>query len=147
MSLDLADIHGFISESPFASDLRISCRRTNGSLLAVLPSRPEFMGNPLLKAFHGGVIGGFLEYAAELALYDAVGRLGGVRLVNLTLDYQRSAKAELDLLARASLVKVGAKLSSVHMTAFQEPGNRIATVAIAHFSMPGADRRLYAAPP
>ncbi len=51
---------------PYARFLGVAVERINGALECVLPFREEIIGNVMLPAIHGGVIGAFLHLKARL---------------------------------------------------------------------------------
>jgi len=76
---------------PYARFLGVEVDRTGGILECVLPFREEIIGNPILPAIHGGVIGAFLELTALLRLIDESGTDRVAKPINFAIDYLRSA--------------------------------------------------------
>ena len=97
-----------------------------------LPYAEQNIGNILLPAIHGGVIGGFLENAAVLHLMWAQETRGIPRIVDFSIDYLRSARA-LDLHARCEIVRQGKRVANVLMTAWQDDESQPVATARAHF--------------
>src|SRR5262249_23171016 len=58
------DLGALAAAIPYAGFLGIRFGLADGALLATLPYQPKLIGNPLLPALHGGVIGAFLEHTA-----------------------------------------------------------------------------------
>ena len=76
---------------PYARFLGVTIERRDGLLECVLPFREEIIGNPMLPAVHGGVIGAFLELTAILRLIDESGAQRVPKPINFAIDYLRSA--------------------------------------------------------
>ncbi|MDE2463826.1 MAG: PaaI family thioesterase [Alphaproteobacteria bacterium] len=92
-------------------------------LILELPFTQQLIGNPVLPALHGGVIGSLLETAA---LAQVVHELACVRLpkpVDMVIDYLRSGRA-LTSFARALIVKRGRRTVNVHAQMWQEDETR-----------------------
>jgi len=126
---NLADALGKI---PYAKLLGIQAFERDGQPQFLLPFAEHNIGNVLLPAIHGGVIGGFLENAAVLHLMWAQESAGIPRIVDFSIDYLRSARA-LDLYGRCEIVRQGKRVANVLMTAWQDDESKPVATARAHF--------------
>ena len=104
---------------PYARFLGVAIDRANGALECVLPFREEIVGNVMLPAIHGGVIGAFLELTALLRLIDESGTDRVPKPINFAVDYLRSA-GPLTTRARADIFKLGRRIAVVHVVAWQD---------------------------
>jgi uncharacterized protein (TIGR00369 family) len=104
---------------PYARFLGVTVERANGVLECVLPFREEIIGNPMLPAIHGGVIGAFLELTAILRLSDESGTGRVPKPINFAIDYLRSAGPKATR-ARAEIFKFGRRIAVVHVVAWQD---------------------------
>jgi uncharacterized protein (TIGR00369 family) len=112
---------------PYARFLGVALDRAGGALECVLPFREEIVGNPILPAIHGGVIGAFLELTAILRLIDENGTDRVPKPINFTIDYLRSA-GPTTTRARADIFKLGRRVAVVHVVAWQDdPGRPVAS--------------------
>ena len=105
----IADLQTAIANVPYAQFLGITCREDAGRPLFVLPYQEQNVGNILLPAIHGGVIGGFLENAAVLHLMWAREATGIPKIVDFSIDFLRSA-GPTDLYARCEIVRQGRRV-------------------------------------
>jgi uncharacterized protein (TIGR00369 family) len=121
-----------LDQIPYAKLLGIQAIEQNGQPEFYLPFVEHNIGNVLLPAIHGGVIGGFLENAAVLHLMWAQESNGIPRVIDFSIDFLRSAKA-LDLHARCEIVRQGKRVANVLMTAWQEDESKPVATARAHF--------------
>jgi uncharacterized protein (TIGR00369 family) len=104
---------------PYARFLGVAVERVDGALECVLPFREEIVGNPILPAIHGGVIGAFLELTAILRLADESGTDRVPKPINFAIDYLRSA-GPATTRARADIFKLGRRVAVVHVVAWQD---------------------------
>lgn len=74
------------------------------------------IGNPWIRALHGGAVASLIEAAAELALAD---RSMAVELQSSSIDYIRVTRAA-DLFARADIVREGRRLAFVDVWCWQD---------------------------
>jgi uncharacterized protein (TIGR00369 family) len=104
---------------PYARFLGVDVERVGGVLQCILPFRDEIVGNPMLPAVHGGVIGAFLELTAILRLIDESGTSNLPKPINFAIDYLRSA-GPTTTRARADIFKLGRRIAVVHVLAWQD---------------------------
>ncbi len=108
---------------PYARFLGVTVERVDGTLECVLPFRQEIVGNPILPAIHGGVIGAFLELTATLRVIDESGSDRVPKPINFAIDYLRSA-GPTTTRARADIFKFGRRVAVVHVVAWQDDAAR-----------------------
>jgi len=128
----IADLETALKQIPYAQFLGISCREEAGEPLFVLPFKADNIGNTLLPAIHGGVIGGFLENAALMHLMWAREAAESPKIIDFSLDYLRSA-GSADLYARCEIVRQGKRVANVLITAWQDDPAKPVVTARAHF--------------
>jgi len=104
---------------PYARFLGVTVDRSSGALECVLPFREAIVGNTVLPAVHGGVIGAFLELTAILRMVDESGTDRVPKPINFTIDYLRSA-GPATTRARADIFKLGRRVAVVHVVAWQD---------------------------
>lgn len=104
---------------PYAQFLGISATENDGALLARLEYRETNVGNPVLPAIHGGVVGAFLETTAILQLLWLQESIRIPKTITITIDYLRSA-GPFETFARADVTKLGARVANVRAFAWQK---------------------------
>ncbi len=82
-----------------------------------LPFRPEYVGNPLRQALHGGVISMLLDTTGGAAVWTRIHRDDLLSTVDLRVDYLRPASPE-PLIARGRVVRLGNRVAVVELRAF-----------------------------
>lgn len=113
---------------PYARVLGVRIENTESGWDLVLPFSDEIVGNTILPAVHGGVIGSFLELTALLHLIDEAETFERIpRPINFSIDYLRYAGPH-ETRARAEIFKLGKRIATVRVVAWQEAfGKPVAT--------------------
>jgi uncharacterized protein (TIGR00369 family) len=134
MSEAAARLAAALDQAPYMRFLGMRLELAGDEMTAILPFAPHLVGNVMLPALHGGVIGAFLEMAAlaQLAVREPLRRLP--RTIDVTIEYLRPGRA-LTTYARAEVVKLGRRIANVHVEAWQDA--RAAPVAAlrGHFML------------
>ena len=128
-----AEDPGIISRAiPYANFIGIDAYLDDGAVVCTLTGSDEIIGNPILPAIHGGVIGAFLEHAAlMLLLWElAPGQLP--KTVNVSIDYLRSGNLE-ETYARGSVTRQGRRVVNVRVEAWQADPSMPIALAHGHF--------------
>jgi uncharacterized protein (TIGR00369 family) len=120
---------------PYAAWLGMAPEATTGELLTRLRHSPKNVGNPVLPAIHGGVIGALLETAAIFHMLWEGETVAVPKIVTITVDYLRSARP-VDTLARATLTKQGRRIANVAVEAWQDDRSKPIAAARMHFLLP-----------
>ena len=84
------DFSRMLESIPYATWIGLQCDRFGDDLIFRLPKKEENLGNPILPAIHGGVIGGFMEMSAAIYLIMSQDTLRMPRIVDFSLDYLRA---------------------------------------------------------
>ena len=126
------DFAPLIDVVPYIKLLGMEGRIDDGQIRFRLPFGDHNIGNMMIPALHGGVIGGFMESAALLHLMAVRDSLGLPKTIDFSIDYLRTGHAR-DTHAECTVVRQGSRVSQVSVSAWQdEPDKPIAT-ARAHF--------------
>ena len=126
------EISQLVEVVPYASFLGIQVVRVDGELIGHLRFAEHLIGNPLLPALHGGVIGALLESTAIFQLMWETEAIVLPKTITLTVDYLRSGRP-VDTFARGILTRQGRRVANVRVEAWQEDRSRPIAVASAHF--------------
>ena len=131
---DRSKLDAFLAAWPYARFLGMEAMLEGEELTSVLPFSPHLVGNPLIPALHGGVVGGFLELAALAQLAAAAPDGHAPRTVDITIDYLRPARGSTTY-ARAEVIKRGRRVVNVQVTAWQESRASPVATLRGHFLM------------
>ncbi|BES71777.1 PaaI family thioesterase [Marinobacter nanhaiticus D15-8W] len=126
------DFSRLLSSIPYAETIGLACDRFGDDLIFRLPRKAENLGNPILPAIHGGVIGGFMELSAAIYLMMSQDALRMPRIVDFSLDYLR-AGLDRETYAECRLTRQGNRVANVQVTAWQKSRTQPIATARAHF--------------
>ena len=123
---------------PYARFIGMRAELAGVEMTAILPFSDRIIGNPMLPAIHGGVLGAFMEMTALAQLSVAEPLKRQPRTIDISIEYLRSGRP-LTTFARARINKVGRRIANVHVEAWQE--QRAAPIAAlrGHFLLTAAE--------
>ena len=115
--------------SPMLSWLDLSASFEGGGHLYRLSFHERHIGNPLIRALHGGVISAFLESCATLEV--ATRSDLEVRTISTHINFLRGA-VDRDMLARVQVARVGRRIAFLEATGWQTSEDEpVARTAVA----------------
>ena len=126
------DFSRMLDAVPYAKWIGLQCERFGDDLIFRLPKKEENLGNPILPAIHGGVIGGFREMSAAIYLMMSQDTFRMPRIVDFSLDYLR-AGLNRETYAECRLTRQGNRVANVMITAWQKSRSQPIATARAHF--------------
>lgn len=126
------DFSRMLESIPYAGWIGLACDRYGDDLIFRLPAKEQNLGNPVLPAIHGGVIGGFMEMAAAIYLMMSQDSMRMPRIVDFSLDYLR-AGLNRETYAECRLTRQGNRVANVIITAWQKSRSEPIAMARAHF--------------
>jgi uncharacterized protein (TIGR00369 family) len=112
-----------LSLIPYARFLDVRLEETPQGLVSVLPFRDEIVGNIMLPAVHGGVVGAFLELTALLQLFEVGEGERIAKPINFSIDFLRSAGPR-ETRGHAEIVKHGRRIANVRVLAWQDDSTK-----------------------
>lgn len=116
--------------SPMGVWLGFAATPEDGGALYRLAFSEEHIGNPMIRALHGGVISAFLEFAMQADLAARLDAATPVATVNVAVDYLASSRAE-DMLARVKLLRLGRRVAFLEAWGWQQDEHRPVATARA----------------
>jgi len=125
-------LDAFLQRVPYVRYLGMRVELAGDEMTAVLPFADHLIGNPMIPALHGGVIGAFLEMTALAQLSLAQPGRRVPKTIDITVEYLRSAKAQ-ETYARAILRKVGRRVANVQVEAWQDSRAQPVAGLTGHF--------------
>ncbi len=129
-------LEAFIARVPYARFLGLRVELAGDEMTAILPFAQHLIGNPVLPALHGGVIGAFMEMTAlaQLSLAHPAQRIP--KTIDITIEYLRPGLAQ-DTFARATLRKIGRRVANVQVECWQDSRTRLVAGMTGHFLLRG----------
>jgi uncharacterized protein (TIGR00369 family) len=135
MSMIQARVAAALARVPYAKFLGVHAELKGDELTLAMPFSDHLVGNPLLPALHGGVVGALMELTALTQLAIASNSERFPKTIDVGFDYLRSGKP-VDTFARARVIKVGRRVANVQADAWQlQRGQPIAAMH-GHFLLP-----------
>jgi uncharacterized protein (TIGR00369 family) len=137
--MDDAAIQGldaFLQRVPYVRFLGMRVELAGDEMTTVLPFAQHLVGNPMIPALHGGVIGAFMEMTAlaQLSIAEPAKRVP--KTIDITIEYLRPA-GPTETYARAILRKVGRRVANVQVEAWQDSRARPVAGMTGHFLLRG----------
>jgi uncharacterized protein (TIGR00369 family) len=97
-----------------------------------MPFAAHLVGNPMLPALHGGVIGSLLETAAIAQVMLEAGATHLPKPVDITVDYLRAGRGVTSY-ARARITRRGRRVMNVHAEMWQDDESKLVAALRGHF--------------
>ncbi|HTR86482.1 MAG TPA: PaaI family thioesterase [Reyranella sp.] len=132
------NVAGLAEAIPYAKWMQIAPENGTGELLTRMRYHGSLIGNTFLPAIHGGTLGAMLEMTAIFHLLWETEAESVPKIVNITVDYLRSAGPR-DVIAAAKVTKQGRRMVNVFAEAWQDDRSRPVASASAHFLVTSAD--------
>ena len=120
---ECADWQALMERIPYARHLGLEVQRGDAGVLVHLPCREALIGNFMLPALHGGVLGALIELTARVAAQSQDTETRCPRILDSHINYLRSAKAR-STFARADIIRQGRRTSLVQVTCWQGDENK-----------------------
>lgn len=128
----------FLGRVPYVRFLGMRAELAGDEMTATLPFAPHLVGNVVMPALHGGVLGAFMEMTALAQLSVISPPASRVpKTIDIAIEYLRPGKAQVTY-ARADVRKVGRQIANVHVEAWQEARNKPVAFLRGHFLLKGA---------
>lgn len=124
------------SQIPFNAFLGMKVTLMNdGEAEMMIAARPELTGDPFRPALHGGVLSSLADTVGGLAVFSQVGRTHIASTVDLRIDYLRPGQVDLNIYARAKVLRAGNRVAATHTVVYQEDIDRPIATANAVYNM------------
>ena len=130
------DVAALMAAVPYCEFLGLTASLRGEEVILEMPFDLKLVGNPIIPALHGGVIGSLLETAA---IAQAIWSTRAVKIpkpVDFTVDYLRTGRAVTSY-AKARLARQGRRVVNVHAEMWQEDEARPIAALRGHFLLAG----------
>lgn len=130
--MTLEDLQAQCERVPFFRFLDFTILEAeDDAILASLVQSDRHIGNPVIGAFHGGIMASFMEAMASVTVSHNWDILRP-KPINLTIDYMRPALAGT-LFTRAKVSRKGRRMASVEAVAWQDNADKPVAKGLFHF--------------
>ena len=126
-------LQAMLGRIPYARFLGVRAELAGDEMTATLPFSQHLIGNPILPAIHGGVLGAFMEMTALAQI--VIVQPGGARQpkpIGVTVEYLRSGRP-VDTYARANITRMGRRIANVRVEAWQDAKSAPIAALHGHF--------------
>ncbi len=125
-------VQSTIEHSGMAKWLGFSAQQSDAQLAYHLTFDEVHIGNPAIRALHGGAIAAFLEFAAQCELIQKLDRPIAIKTINADFNYLASSRAQ-DMDGNAVVTKLGRRIAFVEATGWQQSHDRPVAKAMFRF--------------
>ncbi|NJN50793.1 MAG: PaaI family thioesterase [Gammaproteobacteria bacterium] len=122
-------MQALLDSIPYVQFLGIAAERKGNEITTIMPFGNHLVGNVMLPAIHGGVIGAFLEITATVQLLFDTQCERLPKTIDISIDYLRSGRP-VATYGRAIVTRHGRRVANVRTEIWQE--ERAKPVAAAH---------------
>jgi uncharacterized protein (TIGR00369 family) len=129
-----------LARIPYAGFLGVRAELKGDELTLALPYSEHLVGNPLLPALHGGVVGALMELTALTQLAIASKSERFPKTIDVGIDFLRSGRP-VETYARARVIKIGRRIANVQAEAWQRRRGEPIAALHGHFLMAEDDAR------
>jgi uncharacterized protein (TIGR00369 family) len=126
------ELDELIDAIPYARHIGIDFDGEPKSGRFKLSRKRSNIGNPVLPAIHGGVLGGFMEMSSTLHLLTSQPGVGFPKIIDFSVDYLR-AGMDKDTYAYCEVTRQGGRVANVEVHAWQDSREKPIALARAHF--------------
>jgi uncharacterized protein (TIGR00369 family) len=135
MSITQDRVAAALARVPYAQFLGVRAELKGDELTLTMPFSDHLVGNPLLPALHGGVVGALMELTALTQLAITSNSEAFAKTIDVGFDYLRSGKP-IETFARARVIKVGRRVANVQAQAWQLQHAQPIASMHGHFLLP-----------
>lgn len=125
---------------PYARHLGLEIQQGQTGMEIHLPYREALIGNSMLPALHGGVIGALIEITARVAAQSQDAQARRPCIVDCNIDYLRPARAQ-PTFASAEITRQGRRTGLVQVTCRQDGASAPIASGRVQLLFPSTDRR------
>ena len=111
-------LHKFLEETPYAKNYGKQLVRFDPNIECLTPWGEHFTGNPLLQAWHGGVVIGVLELTGALQALKVTDN-EVCPLLSANINFLRPTKGDMGVHTRAYIVRSGKQILTIDVVAWQ----------------------------
>jgi uncharacterized protein (TIGR00369 family) len=131
-------LSAILQRIPYARFLGLRAALAGDEMTVILPFSDHIIGNVMLPAIHGGVLGALLEITALAQLSLTQGLARQPRPIDVTVEYLRSGRP-VDTFARAQIKRLGRRVANVQVEAWQDERARPIASLHGHFHVTPAE--------
>ncbi len=121
-----------LAASGFSSKLGKMIDIAEGGTLWTLSPTPDLIGNPVVRALHGGAVAGFLELACGAVLARELDHQSIPRLISMNVQFLASMRLA-PVIARPQVRRIGRRVAVAQIEAWQDDPDALVCTAQCEF--------------
>lgn len=127
----VARAQAMVEQSAMGQWLGTKIVNEGGEQVYTLTFNEPHIGNPIIRALHGGVISAFMEYCATLEVLSRAPTDVNVRSISVHTSYLRGSRDQ-DFTVAVAVQRVGRRIAFVEARGWQgDPKKTVASAQIA----------------
>jgi rhodanese-related sulfurtransferase len=103
--VNLGELSAMFEAVPYAKFLGVQFELKGDELTAILPFKNDLIGNPMLPALHGGVVGALMELTAVAQIFLAQGGKRIPKVIDISIDYEEGMNLDNHIYKEAHIEK------------------------------------------
>ena len=127
------NLRHFLEKTPYAKNYGTELVNYEPDIECLTPWADHFTGNPLLQAWHGGVVVGVLELTGALRALKVSGN-ELPPLLSANINFLRPTKGDVAVHTRAYIVRSGRHVLNIDVVAWQITPEKLTAAASLTYS-------------
>lgn len=123
-----------LEDRPFARSFGTQLVEAGTELVCVTQWRDSFTGNPLLQAWHGGIVSGVMELTGLLAAQHARA-CSSCDLLSINVSYLKPTRGETELFSSAKVIRSGKQIMTIETQSWQGPRDNVTAYAMLTYAV------------
>ncbi len=121
--ITLERINARIAHSSMAEWMSLTASIDQNELIFHLGFREAHIGNPVIRAIHGGVVSTFMETAAYLYTFSSLDEDVNIKTTSIHTSFLRSTSA-IDMHCRVNAQRIGRRFGFLTVNCWQTESNK-----------------------
>lgn len=123
-----------LEDRPFARSFGTKLVEAGTELVCVTRWRDSFTGNPLLQAWHGGIVSGVMELTGLLAAQHARA-CSSCDLLSINVSYLKPTRGETELFSSAKVIRSGKQIMTIETQSWQGARDNVTACAMLTYAV------------
>ena len=134
--MDRTTLDKLVGTMSFAKSYGTRIIDAGSELRCITEWRDSFTGNPLLKAWHGGIVSGAMELTGLLAaLYNQ--NSTNIDLLSINVSYLKPNRGDSALYTSAKVIRRGRQIVTIETQSWQDSRDNVTAHALLTFTPGG----------
>ena len=131
--MDTTSLGQLAGTMPFAKSYGTRVIDVDSEIRCITEWRDSFTGNPLLKAWHGGIVSGSMELTGLLAAYHGQSTTN-FNLLSINVSYLKPNRGDSALYTSAKVIRRGRQIVTIETQSWQDSREDVTAHALLTFT-------------